>query len=509
MVRPKRRRQRAEGIADMKAFAAKARTQREQLPTDPHRPRYHFMPPANWMNDPNGVIEWNGKYHLFYQHNPNDAVWDDMHWGHAVSDDLVHWTDQPIALSPTPGGPDEDGCWSGCAVDNNGLPTVLYTGVQGDWTRPHNQRVCIATGTDDLVQWEKHPANPVIARPPAGMKVTGFRDPSVWREDECWVMAIGAGIQNIGGAVLLYRSSDLINWEYMHPLCLGDKHDTENIWTGSVWEVPQFFPLGDRHVLIFTAWDGEQLYTVYFTGRYREHRFLPEAIHKLDFGDRHFCAPYTMTDSQGRRILWGWIGEDRSVEAQMAAGWSGVLALPRELRLRADGKLAINPVQEINALRGDHYHLSDIDLSADSNDFEIDLRGDALEIAAEIDPASAEECGIKIRCSPDREEETSIFFDTVRKRLGVDRRRSTLLQDSGLSADVQAGAFELSPGEKLRLRIFVDCSAIEVYANDHACITSRVYPSRSDSAGLRVYARGSARVNSVDIWKLRSIWKSS
>src|SRR5215813_2310009 len=99
---------------------------RKQLETDPHRPGFHYLPPKNWMNDPNGLIQWEGKFHLFYQHNPNGPVWGNIHWGHAVSPDLVHWSDLPIALAPTPGGPDEVGCFSGCAV-NNGVPTLIYT----------------------------------------------------------------------------------------------------------------------------------------------------------------------------------------------------------------------------------------------------------------------------------------------------------------------------------------------------------------------------------------------
>ncbi len=491
----------------MNAFAANAR--RRQLAGDPHRPRYHFTPPANWMNDPNGIIEWEGKYHLFYQHNPHDAVWDNMHWGHAVSDDLAHWVDLPIALSPTPDGPDQNGCWSGCTVNNNGLATIFYTGVQGDWANPRNQRVCMATGGDDLLSWEKYAGNPIIAHPPDDINVTGFRDPFVWREQRDWYMAIGAGIQDVGGAVLLYRSKDLLSWEYLQPLCVGDMHDSAPVWTGTVWEVPQFFPLGDKHVLLVTVWDTDPLYSIYFTGSYHEHRFVPDAVRKLDYGDRHFYAAHAMKDSRGRRIMWGFSGEDRSVDAQRASGWSGVMSLPRVLSLRDDGLLAMRPAPEIASLRRERHQLTDINLSAASPELSLDLRGDALEIAAEIDPADAEECGLKVRCSPDSEEETTIFYNAPRKKLGLDRRRSRLLQDGVGADDVQEGDFELSPGEALRLRVFVDCSVIEVYANDRACITSRVYPNRSDSTGLAVYSRGRARVKSIDIWKLSSIWTSS
>ncbi len=493
----------------MNSAAAEAKRLRRQMADDPHRPRYHFTPPANWMNDPNGIIEWDGKYHLFYQHNPYAAVWDNMHWGHAVSSDLLHWTDLPVALSPTADGPDEDGCWSGCAVDDNGVPTILYTGVRGDWTLPHNQRVCLATGNVDLTSWEKYAGNAIIAHPPDGLRVAGFRDPFVWREEDCWYMAIGAGIQDVGGAALLYRSRDLYRWEYLHPMCVGDKHDETGLWTGSVWEVPQLHCLGDKHVLLATVWDNDPLYSVYFTGSYRNRRFIPETVQKLDFGDRHYYAAHAILDSQDRHIMWGFIGESRSTEAQQAAGWSGAMALPRELALRDDGKLAIRPVQETEMLRGEHQRLTKMELTAASGDMRIDLPGDALEIAAEIDPADAEECGIKVRCSPDGQEETIVFYDRARKRLGVDRRRSTLVQRGGVSPGLQEGAFELAPGEALRLRVFVDCSVIEVFANDYACLTSRVYPSRSDSTGVRVYSRGATRINSLDIWRLSSIWASA
>ena len=427
----------------MNSVTADAKRLRLLSAEDPHRPRYHFTPPANWMNDPNGIIEWNGKFHLFYQHNPYAAVWDNMHWGHAVSDDLVHWSDLPVALTPSTGGPDEDGCWSGCAVDNNGVPTILYTGVQGDWKLPRNQRVCLATGNADLTSWEKYAGNAIIAHPPDGIDVTGFRDPFVWREKDNWYMAIGAGIRDVGGAALLYKSRNLLNWTYLHPMCVGDKHDSTSLWTGSVWEVPQLHCLGDMHVLIVTVWENDPLYSVYFSGSYRNQRFIPETVQKLDFGDRHFYAAHTIVDSRGRRLMWGFIGEGRSTERQQATGWSGVMALPRELSLRDDGKLAIRPVQEIDLLRGEHQRLADIGLSADSGDMQIELRGDTLEIAAEIDPADAEECGIKVRCSPDGKEETVIFYDSARKRLGIDRHRSTLHRESGISTDVQEGAFEL------------------------------------------------------------------
>src|SRR5215469_10886932 len=147
---------------------------------DPSRPSYHLLPQHNWMNDPNGPIWWKGQYHLFYQLNPHAAVWGDMHWGHAVSPDMVHWRHEPVALAPTPGGADSEGCFSGSAVVHNGVPTIIYTGVQNapadqvtirDGSDKLRETQMIATAEDDgLLRWKKV-ETPVIATPPEGMHV--------------------------------------------------------------------------------------------------------------------------------------------------------------------------------------------------------------------------------------------------------------------------------------------------------------------------------------------------
>jgi len=300
----------------------------EHLGRDPHRPRYHFLPPANWLNDPNGLIHWKGQYHLFYQYNPNGPFWGTIHWGHAASTDLVHWMHLPIALAPTPESADEDGCWSGCAVDNQGIPTLIYTGKRGEEEFP-----CLATSPDDLLTWQKYAANPLIPGPPSDLQVVGFRDPSVWQEGDKWYQLIGSGIPEVGGTALLYTSPDLIHWEYMHPLYTGDKNRTDPVWTGSMWECPQLFPLGEKHVLLVSVWEhGRPYYAVYFVGSYVNHRFLPETQCIVD-GGGHFYAPQTLRDDQRRRLMWGWLWEGRSIAHQQAAGWAGVMSLPRLLRL--------------------------------------------------------------------------------------------------------------------------------------------------------------------------------
>jgi beta-fructofuranosidase len=458
----------------------------EKLARDPHRPRYHFVPPAHWMNDPNGLIYWKGEYHLFYQHNPNGAFWGTMHWGHAVSRDLVHWWHLPIALVPTPGGPDKDGCFSGCAVDHDGTPALLYTGVS-----PEVQ--CLATGTDDLLTWRKHPGNPVIAAPPPDLAVTGFRDPWVWREGETWQMLVGSGIEGVGGAILLYQSPDLVHWRYVGPIFVGDRNET-----GQVWECPGLFPLGNRYLLIFSPVPLRQ--SLYFLGSYANGRFTPDEGDALDWGG-HFYAPQTLLDAQGRRVMFGWLWEGREEAAQREAGWAGVQSLPRVLALRPDGALGIEPLPELGALRGRHIRFEDLALSSAAAVLP-DVEGDCLELIVEVEVGDAREVVLAVRVSPGGEEETRIVYDLAARRLTVDRERSSLSPD--VHRDAHGGLLSLARGEPLRLHVFLDRSVVEVYANGWACLTSRIYPSRPDSLGVSLFARGgSARARSVDAWEVR------
>jgi beta-fructofuranosidase len=468
----------------------------KKLAADPQRPQYHLMPPANWMNDPNGPIFWKGQYHMFYQHNPTGAFPESTHWGHAVSPDLVHWKHLPIALAPTPGGPDKDGCWSGCAVVDRGVPTLVYTGV-------FPQVQCLARSEDGMMTWRKFAGNPVVAGPPRGMETTGFRDPCVWREADEWLLAIGSGIKGQGGMVLLYRSKDLIQWDYLHLLCKGRKEELlpgeDPVSTGEMWECPDFFPLADKHALIVST----QGAVVISLGAYVNRYFRPEHQGKADLGDSYY-APRSLVDEKGRRILWGWIQEGRSDAAQRAAGWAGVMSLPRVLTLGPHGELAMAPPPEIEALRGKHQRFESLAVLPGSFSLLKDVRGDALEIRAEFEPDASEAVGLTVRSTPDGKEQTSITYNRTSGSLLVERDRSSLSPDADRAS--QGGPFALGEDETLKLRVFLDASIIEIFANDRACLTSRIYPSRPDSLGLGTFARGDkARLKSLDVWEMRPI----
>lgn len=464
------------------------------------RPRYHVQPPANWLNDPNGPIQWEGQYHLFYQYNPAGPYHGAIHWGHAVSGDLAHWSHAPIALAPTPGGPDADGCWSGCTIDDNGVPTIMYTGVRKG-SDGYTQTQCVAVGTDDLHTWRKAPHNPVIATPPVGLDLVGFRDPCVWQEGDSWWCVLGTGIKDRGGATLLYTSRDLHHWDYVGILYSRDQTLTEPVWTGPMWECPQFFPLGDKHVLLFGVHDGGRLcHTVCAIGTYTNRAFVPESIGRFDLGADYY-APSAMVDDRGRRLVWGWSWEGRSTSAQERAGWAGMLSLPRLLTLRPDGRLGIEPVPELSSLRGRHRSFGPIEVTPTSRDVLRGVQGDCLEIVAVFASGDAARYGLVLRRAPDGEEYTLISYDATARRLTIDRDHASTSTE--VHRGIDRGPFELADGEALRLHVFLDRSIVEVYANGRACATERIYPSRADSLGLDLFARGgSVEVISVDVWEL-------
>ncbi len=471
---------------------------------DPHRPRYHFLPRENWMNDPNGPIWFDGQHHLFYQLNPREAKWGDIHWGHAVSPDLVHWEDRPVALAPDTRGVDEGGCFTGCAfVQEDGTPTIAYTGITPDDDAPRGraENQSLAVSHDGMLSWEKIPENPVIVSPPDGLNVVGFRDPCVWREGDTWYMLIGSGFEGEteGGTALLYRSTDLIDWEYLHPLLEADLTPPLEE-RGGMWECPDFFPLGEHHMLLISTRGMQR----YISGGWSGEAFLPAAEGWADYAPSFYAAK-SFEDPHGRRILWGWLREAREVQAQLAAGWSGVMSLPRVLTMLPDGSLGQEPAEELQRLRGEAVTRADVDLRV-GGDVPLDIEGGCVEIEAEAALKPGARFVISVLTSPEGEERTEVYFDARQERVGIDTTMSSL--DPTAESRDTGGPLALRPDEPLQVRVFVDRSVVEVFANGRACVTERVYPSRPDSVGIRVGVRGDGgALRRLSVWEMRSIWR--
>ena len=439
---------------------------------DPWRPVWHFTPPAGWMNDPNGLAQFRGEYHLFYQYHPFGTDWGPMHWGHAVSLDLVRWRHLPIALAPSPGGPDAGGCFSGSAVDDGGVLSLVYTG-HGD-----RQVQCLATSPDGRV-FTKHPGNPVLASPPEGFPPAHFRDPKVWRAEGRWWMVAGSK-RDGRGAALLYESKDLRQWSFKAVAAESDGT------LGSMWECPDLFALGDRHVLVVSPEGLDRRKALVFVGRldYRTGRFAIESRHVADHGFDLY-APQSFEDAAGRRVVIGWMDSWGSKAWPTKTwGWAGAMTVPRLLRLSADGTPLWAPVPEIEALRGRA-------VAAPAGELETGLRaldavrGDSLDLELEIDPGTTSEVALLVRRSPDGAQGTRIAYDRARATLAIDRDRAGA-GDGG----VHAAPLPLGAGETLRLRVLVDRSSVEVFAEDgRVVLTDRVYPDPA-SVGVALEAKG-------------------
>jgi beta-fructofuranosidase len=451
-----------------------------------HRPLFHPRPQSNWINDPNGPLYWRGNYHIFYQYNQRAPVMGIMDWGHATSPDLVHWSHMPAALTPSPGGPDKDGCCVERAAD-------------GHWV----EKVCVATSEDeDLVHWRKDPASPVIASPPDGLDLSDFRDPCVWREADRWLCVIGGARRGRGGVALLYSSNDLRQWHYVGVLCSDLGGEAGRLGPDAKWECPQFFALGDRHVLLVGLCDSSGLlYTSCTVGQFDGAVFTPESTTRFDLGAESY-APSTMLDPRGRRLVWGWVREGRSADATRADGWAGALSLPRVVTVQSDGTLGIAPLPELAGLRQrkllQHAHCTIVPGAPCALP---ELHGDTIEIELEVGCEAAACVSIQLRRSPDGAEYTELRYDAPTGRLEIDRTHASLAPEN--SQGQHGGELLLQPGELLSLHIFLDRSIIEVFANGRVSITERIYPSRDDSLETRIEARsGKVEIVNVQAWEL-------
>jgi beta-fructofuranosidase len=469
---------------------------------DPHRPQYHFLPPSNWMNDPNGLIHWQGRFHMFYQYNPYAARWGQIHWGHADSPDLVHWTHRPIALVPEGSGPDGDGCWSGCAVDaGQGQAAFLYTGVQRDAQGRHLQSACLAWSSGGLEMLQRDPANPVIPEPPPGYDATNFRDHSVWKQPDGWRMAIGSGNQAKGPAVLLYASADLRKWEYLGPLCQGKDVPPVDFKLGNMWECPSVFFDGAWTGLIVSGCEAGGYGPTMLTGKTVDPRFHPQLAEKLDYGGTAFYAPQTFYDQAGRVLMFGWLTEARSVEVQERAGWSGVMSLPRQIRIDAQGKPRYAFAPELQSLRRASLHLEGDRLQAGLR--QLNIHSAQLEIWLEAERGAAASSGICLLRSPDGQEETRLCIDWEHERLVIERGKSSL-GTAGLG-DLSA-PLELENG-RASIHLYLDHSTIECILNERVALTGRVYPALPASQGLALFATGGeTNLTRLDVYQLDAAW---
>ncbi|HEX2970399.1 MAG TPA: glycoside hydrolase family 32 protein [Bacteroidales bacterium] len=505
---------------------------RKKLSHDKWRPIYHYVNPEGNLNDPNGLCFWQGNWHLFYQgYPPEDPR---QHWGHAISKDLIHWKDLPYAIYPDP----ERAVYSGSTYVDNDKVIAMYHG-----TLAGNM---VAVSSDPLLlNWEKVSGKAVIPL----NSTTGFTlpysvfDPCIWKKDSVYY-SLSAGRTNTGPGgkpvreSYLFRSLDLEHWEYVHEFVENDRFTL----IGDDGACPYFWPIGNKYIMNFFSHKsgGQYLigdydkardkFVVTSGGKYNHGAVGPAGVH----------APSATPDGKGGVIILFNMNPGRTTQ-----GWNQIMSLPRRLTLLPNSVLGQGPAGDINSLRYDPKHLCPTTLPANKEIVLQSIKGNSMEIDAEIDLAKAQMFEINVLRSPGKEEYTKIVFykdkgfgsgleytagpgtalmpsDLVTKLTGKqdsprDRTTMSLISiQSEYSSSLpdtrfrppETAAFRLEQGEIVKLRIFIDRSIIEVFVNGKECVAMRVYPDRKDSIGVSVRAHGeTAELKSLDAWQMKSIYE--
>ena len=493
---------------------------RKSMVGDPHRPIYHYVNPEHMLNDPNGLCYWKGRWHLFYQaYPPEDPR---QHWGHAVSDDLIHWRDLPYAIYPNP----ERCCFSGATLVEEHRVIAMYHG-----TEVGNM---VAVSSDPLLlNWKKVGGKAVIPmkasdgsdaeerrwKAPDGSDLP-YRvfDPCIWKKGGMYYSLSGGRLPNGPGGKLiranfLFRSRDLANWEYLHPF-IGDDRLT---LVGDGGACPYFWPIGDRHILLFhSQMSGSQ----YLLGDYDKERdkLVVTANGLFNFGPSGPAgvhAPSATPDGVGGIIAIFNMNPGKPTE-----GWNQIMTLPRRLTLVAEEELGVEPTGDVESLRGNHQRVDAMTLPANQEVVLEGIRGNAMELIAEVTTQAAPMVELNVLRSPNKEEFTRIAFFRERGYLNpnsgrnrpdslimIDSSYSSILSDARSRAPETAPVF-IEPDEPLKLRVFIDKSVVEVFVNGKQCVAMRVYPGREDSTGVSLRSQGKdSQLKALDAWQMEDIYE--
>ena len=457
--------------------AMAAATPRAQA--DPWHPTFHVTAPAQWMNDPNGPIFYQGWYHLFYQLNPfrdESGPRALRYWGHVRSRDLAKWEHLPIAIAPSD-DQGEESIWSGCCTLNGlGQPMIFYTSI-GHGKSAFDQAVqWAAIGDEDLIHWQKSPANPVLSEAVnGGTKIYDWRDPFIFRDGKKTFLVAGGHLaRERQAAVNIYEATDaaLTKWNYRGPMF--------QIPDALTVECPNFFKLDKEWVLFISPYNHVQ----YFVGDFDSAtcRFTARTNGLVDYGS--FYAPNTMLVPDGRRLVWGWVNGFPD-----GRGWNGCLSLPRQLSVARDGRLLQTPAPQIAKLRGEPIQWRGLSVDATAEILSLP-KTNALEILVELDLGTAQAVEMELRSSDKSAHPI---------RLRCDGSELAVM-------DVKA-PLPLNAGKRqLNLRIFLDHSVLEVFANDAVCVTKTI-PPLAGNVELSLRAEGGeAGAKLIEAWPMKTIW---
>lgn len=477
---------------------------------EPHRPQIHFSPAANWMNDPNGMVYFNNRYHLFYQYYPDSTVWGPMHWGHAISRDLVHWEHQPIALYPDTLGY----IFSGSAVadvnntsgfgQNGKTPLVaIFThhdpkGARARTGRHESQS--IAYSLDDGKTWTKYAENPVLKNP--GIK--DFRDPKVmWYEaGKKWIMTL-ATLDHI----TFYSSPDLKNWKEESKI--GKDFGAH----GGVWECPDLFPLdynGEKiWILIVNLNPGGPnggSATQYFTGQFDGNKFTPYQIDTrwLDYGPDEY-AGITWANTGDRKIFLGWMSNWQYANVVPTHPWRSAMTVPRDLSIQKVGDkflVASKPVSELGTIAQQPVNLSNID----ATNYNLTDKTGKLSGPARLQFTSDKLENFSITFSNAMGEKVIVGFDKAANNYFIDRTNSGKVNfKKGFAGRHTAPRF--SDKNNVDMTLIIDNASIELFADDGLSVMTEIFFPNQIYSDIQVQSPDHFNIKSLQFSKMRSIWK--
>lgn len=476
---------------------------------NPHKPIYHFVQPEGYLNDPNGISFWQGKWHLFYQWIPPETT-NELYWGHSYSEDLVHWKDLPPAIYPGP----EQGSWSGSVYLEQDRAIAAYFGNECG--------VMIATATDPLLlNWTKIGNDAVIPIPTEPQPYNIF-DACVWKEGDKYFL-LSAGTQPKGRlqvrrpAWFLFESNDLTKWDYVHPF-VEDDYVSRIFDDGAC---PYFWPIGPqedpatrRHILIhYSHTSGGK----YLLGQYdtQEKKFHVGQGGKFNHGASWPCgvhAPSFTPDGKG-----GLIGIFNVNHGQRNQRWAQVMSLPMQVTLLNPNEIGIQPHPALESLRREHVAKSNVPLPANQEIVFDDVHGKSMEFRFQIADQDASVWELNFFRSKNREEVTTVRF--YRNRGYINHlhpgNNSVIEIDSSHSAappmeirPVEQANVYIPANEPADIRVFIDRSILEVFVAGQQVAAVRVYASREDSDGVSITSVGADTVlQSFDAWQLEDIYK--
>lgn len=478
------------------------RYEEEKAISQEDKPVFHLASRIGWMNDPNGFSYYKGKYHLFYQYYPYASKWGPMHWGHAVSEDLLHWTYLPAALAPDTQY-DRDGCFSGSAeVLNDGSHLLMYTGVarevQPDGTTREVQTQCLAVG--DGMDYEKYPMNPVLTEKdlPEGGSRFDFRDPKIWREkDGTYRCVIGNCDEDHSGWILLYSSPDGFSWKYEAML-----EKNENRF-GKMWECPDFFELDGKHVLLTSPQDmlpeGFEYHngngTLCLIGEYDEESKQFHARHNqsIDYGI-DFYATQTILTQDGRRVMIAWMQNWDTCSLHLVAPpWFGQMCLPRELSVK-NGRLYQQPIRELEEHRSGRVEYRKVKITDGVISLE-QIRGRMVDMEISLRPGDGNNIYRKfaLRFAQNDLYQTSVSFRPHESILKIDRKFS----GSRRAVIHQRRSKVASEGGNLKFRIILDKFSAEIFINDGEQVMSVTLFTDLNAEGISFFADGAVEMDVI------------